>query len=131
MYSSWQLASRYLTYYFRSSNGKGHGTHSPFIFHFISQVLNNRQFFSAYATVETLRNKLLKDKTVLTIEDFGAGSTISKTSERTIATIAKNSAKPKNLMVQSDSPEKVGTWFAIPSHKKLCSFPSFPLEKDH
>jgi predicted O-methyltransferase YrrM len=37
----------------------------------------------------------LNDQTVLTIEDFGAGSVVSKTNERTVASIATNAAKPK------------------------------------
>lgn len=97
MYSRWQLAGKFLNYYFRSSNGKGHGTHSPFIFHFISKILNSRQSYPEYATVESLRNKLLKDKTELTIEDFGAGSSFSKVNKRTISAIAKSSAKPKKF----------------------------------
>ena len=97
MYSSWQLAGKFLNYYFRSSNGKGHGTHSPFIFHFISQVLNSHPSYSEYESVEALRNKLVKDKSALTIEDFGAGSTYSKINKRTISAIAKSSAKPKKF----------------------------------
>ena len=97
MYSSWQLAGKFLNYYFRSSNGKGHGTHSPFIFHFISQVLNSHPSYAEYESVEALRNKLVKDKSALTIEDFGAGSTYSKINKRTISAIAKSSAKPKKF----------------------------------
>ena len=97
MYSKWQLATKYLSYYLTASNGKGHGMHSPFVFHFITNVLNNKQHYSEYDKVEELRRCMLKDQTVLTIEDFGAGSAISKTNQRTVATIAKNSAKPKKF----------------------------------
>ena len=97
MYNHFQLATKYLQYYLAASNGKGHGMHSPFIFHFITQVLNDKQQYSEYDTVENLRSELLKDKTVLTIEDFGAGSSINKTNERTVASIAKNAAKPKKF----------------------------------
>ena len=93
MYSRWQLAFKYLRYYLSSSNGKGHGTHSPFIFHFITKVLNDRKRYPEYDTVEDLRSRLLNDKTMLTIEDLGAGSAVSKTNQRTIGDIAKNSAK--------------------------------------
>jgi predicted O-methyltransferase YrrM len=44
--------------------------------------------------VENLRHQLLKDQSVLSIEDFGAGSVVDKTNQRTIASIAKNAAKP-------------------------------------
>ncbi len=97
MYSKWQLAVKYLTYYLISSNGKGHGTHSPFIFHFITHVLNDKQHYPEYDTVESLRKQLLRDETVLTIEDYGAGSSIAKSSQRSIASIAKNAAKPEKF----------------------------------
>ena len=97
MYSKWQLARKYLNYYLTASNGKGHGMHSPFIFHFITHVLNDKQHYIEYDKVEELRKQLLKDETVLLIEDFGAGSAVNKTNRRTVAAIAKNSAKPKKF----------------------------------
>src|SRR5258706_8042907 len=95
MYSSFQLGIKYLHYYLTSSNGKGHGIHSPFIFHFITKILNDKHHYSEYDLVENLRQKLLKDRTLLTIEDFGAGSSINKSGRRSVASIAKNVAKTK------------------------------------
>lgn len=69
--------------------------HSPFVFEFIEEVLNNRRHYYAYDSVEALREKLLLNKTILTIEDFGAGSSTGAGKERSIASIAKNAAKPK------------------------------------
>jgi len=97
MYSPWQIAAKYIRYYLTSSNGKGHGTHSPFIFHFISHILNDKKEYPEYDTVEHVRQELLRDNTVLTIEDYGAGSSINKTNQRTVASIAKNAAKPKKF----------------------------------
>lgn len=94
MYSPFQLASKYLRYYLTAANGKGHGTHSPFVFDFIINVLNDAKVYDDYTTVERLRKKLLRNSTVLTVEDFGAGSVVSKTNQRSIASIAKNAAKP-------------------------------------
>ena len=34
---------KYFNYYFNASNGKGHGVHSPFVFNFISSILNNKE----------------------------------------------------------------------------------------
>ena len=34
---------KYFNYYFNASNGKGHGVHSPFVFSFISSILNNKE----------------------------------------------------------------------------------------
>ena len=93
MFSRWQLAKKYIHYYCTASNGKGHGVHSPFVFAFITRVLNDRRHFNAYDQVEALRRRLLANKEWLEVEDFGAGSTLSKTNRRTIARIAKYAAK--------------------------------------
>jgi predicted O-methyltransferase YrrM len=95
VYNRLQLAKKYLHYYFTASNRKGHGMHSPFVFDFITTVLNDRQHYPAYDTVEKLREKLLGDPGLLTIQDFGAGSSAGSSNQRTIASIAKNAAKPK------------------------------------
>ena len=34
---------KYFNYYFKASNGKGHGVHSPFVFNFISSILNSKE----------------------------------------------------------------------------------------
>lgn len=113
MYSRFQLAAKYLKYYFTSSNGKGHGTHSPFIFHFITNILNDKKQYEEYARVEKLRSQLLQNNTMLEIEDFGAGSSVNKTNKRTISSIAKNSAKPKKYgqllfrLVKAYSPKQI------------------------
>ena len=68
--------------------------HSPFVFEFITRVLNDKEEYPAYSQVENLRQQLLKDRTLLTVQDFGAGSSVDKTNQRCIASIAKNAAKP-------------------------------------
>ena len=95
MYSKWQLGGKYLKYYLRASNRKGHGIHSPFVFDFISNVLNDQTDYPEYEQPEELRRQLLKDKTILHIQDFGAGSSLATTNQRTIASIVKWTAKPK------------------------------------
>jgi len=97
MYSRSQLFFKYLQYYFTSSNVKGHGTHSPFVFEFITKVLNDKTVYSEYERVERLRNQLLNDNSILNVEDFGAGSSVSKTNQRTVSSIARNAAKSKKL----------------------------------
>lgn len=95
MYSPVRLATRYIKYYLTASNGKGHGVHSPFVFDFITNVLNDDRHFYAYTSVEELRAKLLTDPLEITIEDFGAGSRVKKTNHRKISDIAASSLKPK------------------------------------
>lgn len=95
MYSSFALAKKYLHYYLNAHNGKGHGMHSPFVFNFILHVLNNKSNFNSPPKVEELRKQLLKNKTVLEIEDLGAGSRVAATKKRSIQELAKSALKPK------------------------------------
>jgi predicted O-methyltransferase YrrM len=97
MYSKRILLQKYLHYYFTASNGKGHGIHSPFVFDFVQNVLNDKRQFYTYTTIEYLRGILLNNQTTLHVEDLGAGSTVSKTQTRTVASIAKHAAKNKKL----------------------------------
>lgn len=95
VYSSFQLAKKYLHYYVTAHNGKGHGMHSPFVFDFILHVLNNTSGYRAPAEIEALRKRLLNDKTLLQIDDLGAGSRAGATKQRTVQQIAKSALKPK------------------------------------
>lgn len=79
-------------YWLTASNGKGHGIHSPFVFEFITKVLNDRSAYPAYKDVEKLRRDLLRKNHQIAIEDYGAGA---KAGLRTIADIAERSARPK------------------------------------
>ena len=95
MYSSFQLGLRYIKYLIVASNAKGHGIHSPFVFSFITKILNDDRHFYAYTAIENLRNLLFIDQQKIVIEDFGAGSRINKHNERSITDIARSSLKPK------------------------------------
>lgn len=97
MYSPLQLAIKYFKYYFNSSNGKGHGVHSPFVFSFITDVLNDKRNFYDYDKIETIRKQLLNSEKELIIEDFGAGSRKGLTKKRKVCEIANSSLKPKKF----------------------------------
>jgi len=97
MYSSSKLAVKYLQYFLTASNGKGHGMHSPFGFEFITKILNDKAEYACYETIEQLRQQLNHDNTLLTIEDFGAGSRIHDSYKRKVCDIAKSSLKPKKF----------------------------------
>ena len=97
MYSPLQLAARYIRYYFTASSGKGHGIHSPFVFNFITKLLNDKKQYAAYQKIESLRQHLLKDDRMLQVDDFGAGSVTGNKKQRDAAAIAKSAAKPKKL----------------------------------
>jgi predicted O-methyltransferase YrrM len=95
-YSLLRLARKYISYYFRSSNGKGHGIHSPFVFDFVTGVLNDNREYPVYALVEGLRRDLRHNQTMLEIDDLGAGSG-AEGGKRSVADIARNAAKPRKL----------------------------------
>jgi predicted O-methyltransferase YrrM len=97
MYSSSKLAFKYLQYFLTASNGKGHGVHSPFVFEFITKVLNDTTKYACYKNIEQLRRQLRHDNTLLTIEDFGAGSRVHASYKRKVSEIAATSLKPKKF----------------------------------
>jgi predicted O-methyltransferase YrrM len=97
IYSPFRLARKYLHYYVTAANGKGHGIHSPFVFDFVVSVLNDRRSYPAFSAVEGLRRRLLKDQTLLSIEDMGAGSAFAARRWLTVGDIARRASKPPRL----------------------------------
>ncbi|MEO8962580.1 MAG: class I SAM-dependent methyltransferase [Ginsengibacter sp.] len=95
MYSAFKLATKYFNYYFKAQNGKGHGIHSPFVFDFITHVLNDKRKYNCYSKIESLRKQLLKTSTTIEVEDFGAGSAVISFNNRKVKDIANSSLKKK------------------------------------
>lgn len=95
MYSGFQLSKKFLKYYLNAGNGKGHGIHSPFVFDFIIHVLNDKTKYGEYAKIESIRTQLLKNNSVIEVEDFGAGSALVPFKSRVVKDIARSSLKPK------------------------------------
>jgi predicted O-methyltransferase YrrM len=95
MYSSLQLAKKYVHYLLTAHNGKGHGVHSPFVFDFIIHVLNDKKKYDCYPKIESVRKQLLKDNNTIEVEDFGAGSAVIPFKNRIVKNIAASSLKKK------------------------------------
>ncbi|MCO5241751.1 MAG: class I SAM-dependent methyltransferase [Chitinophagaceae bacterium] len=93
MYNKFQLAFKYLRYYLTASNGSGHGVHSPFVFDFITSVLNDKRFFYAYDRIERLRRQALADNREVEVQDYGAGSAGISSRNRKVREIARRSLK--------------------------------------
>lgn len=68
--------------------------HSPSIFEFISNTLEDDRNYYAFDEIEALRDHLLKDSTRLQIVDHGAGSKTTKLKTRTIKEIAASALSP-------------------------------------
>ena len=97
MYTRFQLAKKYIHYYVTASNGKGHGIHSPFVFDFIAHVLNDKKQYACYHSIEKLRAALLRDKRLIEVEDFGAGSMAVPNRQKKIRDITRSFLKPKKF----------------------------------
>lgn len=95
MYSRLQLAKKYIRYFFTAGNGRGHGTHSPFVYKFIKDILNDKKKYPEYETIEQLRKQLLQNKKSIEVQDFGAGSRTIPTKNRIVKDIAGSSLKPR------------------------------------
>ena len=95
MYSRFQLAKKFLHYYLTAANGKGHGIHSPFVFDFVKNVLNDKKQYPEYKKIELRRHELLKDSTVIQVDDHGAGSGVIRSVKRKVSRIAASSMKPE------------------------------------
>jgi len=71
--------------------------HSPFVFDFILNVLNNKNKYQPPQEIEQLRKELLSDKRRIEIKEMGAGSRTSSSNERVVRQIAKSALKSKRL----------------------------------
>lgn len=95
MYSRSKIAIKWLQYFLRASNGKGHGIHSPFVYEFVCEVLNDRRSYYAYEEIEKTKKNLLLDKRTIRVHDFGAGS--PGVSEKRISEIAGNAVSSQKF----------------------------------
>ncbi len=92
--SNLQSILKYLRY--RLSAFTSYDVHSPFVFHFINDVLKDDRYFTAFEEIEFIRRQLYADKSIIHVDDFGAGSKKIKSSDRSVSDIAKaNLIAPK------------------------------------
>ncbi len=90
-----RLLFRWLRYFWRAKTI--YDVHSPFVADFVNVVLEDDRTFYAFSEIEFLREKLLKNKTELIIEDHGAGSKVNPSTKRLIADVAHHSAVPPEV----------------------------------
>lgn len=106
--------TQYFKYLCHAQSSIGHGIHSPFVYEMVEQIFNHEGEYYSFNKIEEIRLQLLKNKNLIKIEDFGAGSTQTKSNKRTVSSISKsalldveyahllfrltNRFKPKNIV---------------------------------
>jgi len=86
---------RFLQHYLKANTL--HGTHSPFVYDLLENVIYKKTESNKYNDIENERKKLLSDHSILTIKDLGAGSIMQSVLKRKVSSIAKTSLKSKKL----------------------------------
>ena len=81
----------YFQFLFAAKNE--HSLHSPFVFELYTKIIQSKTQFPVFLSIENLRKKLFKNRSIINITDFGAGSRIYKTNQREIRQIAKSAEK--------------------------------------
>lgn len=92
---SLQFASDYLKHRFTANTR--HGTHSPFVYKLLEEVIYDFSSKKEYNTVESQRKKLLNDHRLITITDLGAGSNVNNNKQKKVSELAKNALKSPRL----------------------------------
>jgi predicted O-methyltransferase YrrM len=74
---------------------RGHGIHSPFVFHLVSEIFRNKSGAAFVYNIENQRKKCLRSSEIINVVDLGAGSDKLKTSSRKVSGIARYSSLPQ------------------------------------
>jgi predicted O-methyltransferase YrrM len=86
--------SNYLKYCLNAKSA--HGVHSPFVYKFITELLENRnEDYYQFMELDKVRKQLLEDDSMIEITDFGAGSKVFKDNKRKISDIARHGISKK------------------------------------
>lgn len=72
--------------YFRQANTK-YQVHSPFVFEFIEDVLEDERNYYAFGIIRTLRERLRESDRMIEVHDLGAGSTVQNGKVRSLRSI--------------------------------------------
>lgn len=85
----WFRIGSYALFMLRSRNTMGYGIHSPYLFYIARAILPETAAYYCFKDVEGIRGELLRDKTEVSVEDFGVGGV----GKRQVAKVAKVALK--------------------------------------
>lgn len=86
----------YINYLLNSKTA--HGVHSPFVYKFVTELLETKnEAYYPFTELNVIRKQLLLNHTELEITDFGAGSKVFKSNKRKVSEIAKHGISEKKF----------------------------------
>jgi len=71
-----------------------YGVHSPFVYEFITNVLEDNTLYAEYRIAETIKKEMLDSDAEIQVTDFGTGGKRNHGNRRKISNIAASSSKP-------------------------------------
>lgn len=86
---------KFLNYIVFSSNRRGHGIHSPFVFNLLLKVFRNKINPDIVCKAEVIRKRLISDGRQISVTDYGTGSSTGEKKMKRVSDIATNSSVPK------------------------------------
>lgn len=85
------LAKSAISHFIHSSYWRGHGVHSPFVYHLVRHIITTRTVDKDLRSVtRAYRDALLSDKSQITVNDLGTGT--SRSAFRRVCDIARNAS---------------------------------------
>lgn len=85
-----RLLLRYLGFYWKAKTK--YDIDSPFVSSFVQQIIEDKRTFYAFSLIRWVRRQLSKDKSVLHIQDHGAGSLVARSVSRKVSHLAEHGA---------------------------------------
>ncbi len=88
-----KILTRFVRFYLRAKTQ--YNVHSPFVFDFVQNVLEDDRTFYVFHEADILRGQLLASKEAIEVEDFGAGSVVDGLKKtRKVSSIAQSALSP-------------------------------------
>ncbi len=66
--------------------------HSPFLYEFCQNILDDQRYFYAFDEIEWIRAGLLQENSLVEASAFGAGSKVGEAEQKSVSDIVKNTA---------------------------------------
>lgn len=88
---NWYYIKEFIKHQLTFKHRKGFGIHSPYVFSFIQDTLNEKNPYYVYKKIEQIRKNLLSDHSTIYVNDLGTGTS----KERKVSDIARKSLKSK------------------------------------